>query len=298
MSRRKRRYVKPSPSSIGIEAPRGASPRRRAVLIAAAALAVVALLAGGMAAFVLVDAGGGPARPRAAIIDELGVTDPNPTLLEQSRQSLVDAGYAVDMYPNDQVTVDLFRRLPERGYRLVIIRGHSAGENSRTDPNTHAVVQEPLISLFTSEPYSRERYVDDQRALRLDIVQIGHSYVEGQFGAGVQVANPPNDRYFGITPAFMENSAKGKFRGTTVLLMGCDAANTDGMASALIKKGAGVVAGWDGPVSVEHTDAALAHVLQHLLSGKLDPGAAVAATMADIGPDPSFGAKFIAYPKS
>lgn len=241
---------------------------------------------------------GGPAPLRAAIIDELGLTDPNPALIEESRETLVQAGYAVDVYPNDKVTVDLFRDLPKRGYQLVIIRGHSSGENSKVDPKTNAVTREPLVSLFTAELYSTERYVEDQRSRRLDIVQIARSYPEGAFGEGVRVANPPNDRYFGITPAFMEESARGRFRGTTVLLMGCDAVNSDGMAAALIRKGAGVVAGWDGPVSAGHTDAALAHVLRHFVVEGLAPAEAVAATTKDIGPDPSFGANFIAYPRS
>jgi hypothetical protein len=114
----------------------------------------------------------------------------------------------------------------------------------------------------------------------------------------VQVADPPADRYFGITPAFMETGAQGRFNRTTILLMGCDAVNSDGMAAALIRKGAGAVAGWDGPVTVDHTDDALAHVLQHLIVDGHALSDAVAATMSDIGPDPAFGAKFIAYPKN
>jgi hypothetical protein len=238
----------------------------------------------------------GPAQRRAAIIDELGITDPNPTLIARTRDTLAQAGYAVDVYPNEQVTVDLYRDLPGRGYQVVIIRGHSSGEQAAVDPKTGAATQEPLVSLFTSEPYSKDRHVDDQRARRLNVVQIAHSYPEGAFG-DARVSNPPNDRYFGITPLFMEHSARGRFKNTTVLLMGCDAANSDGMAAALIRKGAGVVAGWDGPVSVGHTDAALEHVLNHVFVDGLAPRDAVAATMTDIGPDPSFGAKLVAYPK-
>jgi hypothetical protein len=294
--RKRRNFDAPRIAEDGATASgRRSSGRRRWIAVTAVVLAI-AVAAG--AAFWTLRPKGGPAPLRAAIIDELGLTDPNPSLIEKSQKMLVQAGYAVDLYPSDQVTVDLFRDLPKRGYKLVIVRGHSAGENSKVDPTTHAVTQEPLVSLFTSEPYSTERHVEDQRSRRLDVVQIGHRYPEGAFGNGVQVANPPNDRYFGITPAFMEDSAQGRFKGTTVLLMGCDAVNSDGMAAALIKKGAGVVAGWDGPVSVGHTDEALGHVLQHFVVDGLAPGDAVAATMTDIGPDPAFGAKFIAYPRS
>ena len=237
-----------------------------------------------------------PAPLRAAIIDELGVTDPNPQLIEASRGTLAQAGYKVDVYEGDQVTVDLFRDLPSRGYQLVIVRGHSAGETSKVDPVTHVTTQTPLVSLFTSELYSTRDYVDDQRSLRLDVVQISHSYPEGAFGNGVHVANPPNTSYFGITPSFMELSARGRFKGTTVLLMGCDAVGSEGMARALIEKGAGVVAGWDGQVSVGHTDEALSHVLQHVIVEGLAPRDAVIATMKEIGPDPAFGSKFVAYP--
>lgn len=296
MSRGKRRHRHPARRTApGITPVANRRPSRRTWL-AAALIALVVLLAAG-AALLKLRADAGPELPRAAIIDQLALTDPNPALIEKSRQLLVDGGYAVDYYPSDRVTVDLYRRLPALGYQLVIIRGHSSGETQKVDPATQAVTQEPLVSLFTSEIYSPQLHVEDQRARRLDVVRIARRFADGSFGPGVQVADPPADRYFGITPAFID-TAKGRFKGSAVLLMGCDAANTDGMAAALISKGAAAVVGWDAPVTAGHTDDALAHILQHLIVDQATLGEAVARTMSDIGPDASFGAKLVAYPKS
>ncbi len=297
MSRRKRRYFKAPRGDADRAAPRGnGRPSRRKWLAVALIAPAVALAA--IVALVYLRVGGGPEPPRAAIIDQLALTDPNPSLMEKARQMLVDAGYTVDYYPSARVTVDLYRRLPARGYKLVIVRSHSSGEQERRDFTAGGLVHVPLISLFTSERYVADRYVDDQRERRLDVVRIGHRWNDGPFGPGVEVSDPPADRYFGITPAFIETGAQGRFDGTTILLMGCDGVNTDGMAAALMRKGAEAVAGWDAQVTATHTDDALAHVLRHLLVDRLALRDAVASTMSDIGPDPAFGAKFVAYPKN
>lgn len=291
MSRRKRRYFRAPRGDADRVAPRRdrRTSRRRWWLAVAVIVPVVVLAA--MVAFLNLRAGGAPDLPRAAIIDQLELTDPNPSLIEKARQTLVDAGYAVDYFPSERVTVDLYRRLPARGYKLMIVRSHSWGEQERRDPGTGGFFRVPLISLFTSEPYATDRYIDDQRERRLDAVGITRRQADGTLGIG-------DDRYFGITPAFIEREALGRFAGTIVLLMGCDGLNTDGMAQALLKKGAQSVAGWDGQVTPGHTDDALARLLQHLVTDRLDLHEAVARTMSEIGPDPAYGAKLVAYPRS
>lgn len=211
--------------------------------------------------------------PRAAIVDQLSLTQPNPAFVETATNLLEEAGYTVDYYPGEQVTVDFYRDLPTRGYEFLILRVHSAltgtGEEATDD-----------ATLYTTEPYSESKYLSEQVARRLGIA----SYYEG------------GPEYFGITPEFVRSSMKGEFDQTVVILMGCDGLRSDAAAEAFVRRGARAFVSWSGPVSASHTDAATERLLQHLLVDRLTLGQAVAQTMAEVGPDPTYGSSLSFYP--
>jgi hypothetical protein len=79
-------------------------------------------------------------------------------------------------------------------------------------------------------------------------------------------------------------------------MMGCEGLGSHRTAEAFIEKGANIYFGWDRSVSAGHTDAATERLLEHLLTGELSPEAAVARTMAEVGPDPEFDSVLLAYP--
>ena len=209
------------------------------------------------------------AGPRAVLIDEAALTAPDKPFVEAAIALLQQAGYVVDYYAGSDVTVDLFRELPSRGYGFIIFRGHSAA------------LFDNLV-LFTNEPYSEDAHLDDQRSGRL---------VEVHWNA--ECIDEP--RFFGIMPEFIEN-LDGGFDGATVLITGCWGLDPNTTAAAFVKKGAGVVVGWDGLVLANHTDAATERLLQHLLVDRLPTAEAVGQTMAEIGPDPEYGSKLGVYP--
>ena len=97
-------------------------------------------------------------------------------------------------------------------------------------------------------------------------------------------------------PNFIKSSMKGNFPGTTIIIMGCDGLRSDSIAEAFVERGAKAVVGWDGLVSSAHTDAATERLLQHLLADGLPLQEAVAQTMAEVGPGPSYGSTLLAYP--
>jgi len=210
------------------------------------------------------------AQPKAAIVDQLSVNQPNPDFAEAATSVLGQAGYAVDYFPGEQVTVDFYRDLPRRGYEVLIFRVHSAlvgtGEEATDD-----------ATLYTTVPYEERKYVPEQAARRLSIV----SYYEG------------GPEYFGITPEFVRSSMRGKFDESVVILMGCDSLKTTAAAEAFLQKGAKAVVGWSGPVSSTHTDDATERLLQHLLVDGLAVADAVAQTMTDVGPDPAYGSALV-----
>jgi len=213
------------------------------------------------------------AGPRAAIVDQLSLTQPNPAFVDAVTGMLEQAGYAVDYYPGEKVTVEFFKKLPAQPHDLLILRVHSALGRENGQPAD-------WVTLFTADSYHDTWYVDEQKKRQLSRV----SYYED---------GPP---YFGIMPGFVRSSMKGNFQGSTVLLMGCDGLATDTIAKALVDKGARAVVSWDGPVTGEHTDAATEQLLRHLVTEKLTLREAVDKTTAEVGPDPTYGSVLRLYP--
>ena len=212
-----------------------------------------------------------PGMGKAAIVDQLSLTEPNAGFVRTATQLLEDAHYEVDYYAGQDVTVDFYRRLPLEDYKLVILRTHSGrGRGSDTTMLTDDV------SLFTSEPYSRSRYVEEQKA--------GSMVIARYLAAG-------GDRYFGIPPSFIGTSVKGRFDGALVIMMGCDGLRSPQMGQAFLDKGASAYVGWSTLVSAPHTDAATERLLQNVLVNGLPIGDAVATTANEIGPDPAYGAE-------
>jgi len=211
--------------------------------------------------------------PRAAIVDQLGLTQPNPTFVDTVTGMLEQAGYAVDYYPGEEVTVEFYRSFPAEPYDLLIYRVHSALGREDGRPAD-------WVTLFTADPYRESWYVDEQEERRLSKV----SYYED---------GPP---YFGIMPEFVRSSMNGNLQDSTVLLMGCDGLATESIAAALVEKGAKAVVSWNGLVSGAHTDAATEQLLRHLVTEKLPLSEAVDKTAAEVGPDPAYGSVLRLYP--
>jgi hypothetical protein len=131
---------------------------------------------------------------KAALIDSLSLSDPDPSFVWNVTRSLSSVGITVDYYGPSQVTVGLFRNLPSQGYRMLIIRSHTA---------TFFGVPTSL-SIVTSEPYTKSRYVYEQL-----VGQVAPAVVR------------PGNTYFAITPSFVRDAMQGNFWGTVVIQMGC-----------------------------------------------------------------------------
>lgn len=211
---------------------------------------------------------------RAAIVDQLSLSSPNPEFVQESISLLESNNYEVDYFPGEEVTVELYRNLPKGNYDLLLLRVHSTAEVTRGEEDVTSV------SLFTGEPYSRELYYDEQ--------------VDGRVGFAQYTAESP--RLFGITSEFVRKSMEGNFDNAVVLMMGCQGFINAQGAEAFEEKGARAFIGWDGLVSAQHTDEATALLLRHLVEEKAEPSDAIAQTMASVGPDPDYGSRLVARP--
>jgi len=212
---------------------------------------------------------------KAAIVDHLSLTCPNQTFIETATNTLKQAGYAVDCYPTEEVTVDFYRNLPAHGYKIIVLRAHSS-----------AIVEgkKGPVSLFTSERVDRTKYVYEQ--LTDQLVEVAFSREEKEKGI----------TYFGIFPPFVTQSMKGRFQNTIIIMMGCEGLDNPLMAKAFVEKGARVYISWNQQVSAGHTDLATTHLLQHLLIEKRTVKQAIQETYKEVGPDPAYNSLLIAYP--
>lgn len=251
-------------------------------LLGGGALAVVSLAA--VAAWLAFDQSDGAlestvSSPRAAIVDQLSLTAPNADFAGEATSMLAAAGYSVDYFPGEDVTVEFYRDLPSHGYDVILLRAHAAGQEFATQDHSGE-----NVTLFTSEPVSADKYLDeqDERLVR----GVGYTARDMQDG----------NLYFGIPPAFVESEMRGSFDGATVVLMGCGVLRAQKMANAFIDRGAQAVVGWNAQVSADHTDAATLSLLRHLLDDGLTPQQAAAAAMKEVGPDPYYDSVFVAYP--
>jgi len=202
---------------------------------------------------------------RAVIVDHLSLTAPNQTFIQTATNILVQAGYTVDYYQGEKVTVELYRNLPTHGYKIVILRVHSTGIYGQ---------------LFTSESYDNTKYVYEQLTDRVIRVTFD--------------GNPPY--YFGISPLFVNYDMKGNFQDTVIIMMGCNGLTNTDMAKAFVEKGAKVYVSWSESVLASHTDQATTQVLQHLILEKQTVKQAVDTTMSEVGPDPASKSQLIYYP--
>ena len=249
--------------------------RKAAVMLVGLALLSTAL-AGGLLLSGLVGGGSGPRK--AAIVDQLGLSQPNPDFAASATSILEQAGYAVDYYPGEQVTVEFYRELPTHDYDLIILRVHS-GIAEETDITTGEKTMREYVSLFTGEPYRQDKYPQEPMG-RLGMA----TYYEG--------ASP----LFGIGPDFITQSMRGSFHDALIVLMGCDGLRSPRTGQAFLDKGASAFVGWSESVSASHSDAAALRLLEKSVIDGLPVADAVAQTAAEVGPDPSYGAELRVLP--
>ncbi len=253
-------------------------PGKRLTVLAVAAAVSISLAAG---YFLLSAPDQGSDVPSAVIVDQLSAGDAKSPFVHTVTDQLEAAGYTVDYYPAEEVTVDFYRQLPTLGYDLILLRAHSGliqgGE------------REGEAFIFTSEPYNNQEYPEELRQRRL----LSATYTVDSLSSNL--SDIPS--YFGIVPDFVKSSMIGTFDGATIVLMGCNGLTSNTMAAAFVEKGARAIVSWDDLVTRDHTDAATDRLLELLLRDRLPLGEAVTQAAAEVGPDPWYGAELRFYPR-
>ena len=197
---------------------------------------------------------------RAALIDALYSNHPNEEFTRSVNKTLQEAGVKVDVYQGKEVTAEFLKKL-KGGYKLIILRMHSALSSNNE------------LYLFTAEPYSVGRYVEEQY-FRL----VKEAY-----------ATEDSPSVFAVNWGFIKRLMTGKFNGTLVIVMGCDGARDSWMAEEFINQGAVAYVAWNGPVLLSHSDKAILYLIQALYMERLPLEEAAEKTNSQIGEDPNWG---------
>ena len=195
--------------------------------------------------------------PKAVILDGLFSESPNFAFSQNVTNYLSAAGYVVDNFRGENVTIGLLRNIA--GYRVMVLRLHSAVHSDRN------------LYIFSGEPYTESKYTMEQLA------------------GSVKKANTTDGRlYFAINIFLLGANKADSLKGSTVILMGCNGTNDAYSINRLLERGVKTFFGWTGYVYLSHTDQATLTLVRALCLEKLRPEQAVQKTMTEVGPDPEY----------
>ncbi|MFC1981401.1 hypothetical protein ACFLVN_04060 [Chloroflexota bacterium] len=245
----------------------------------AIALCIVAIIA-----FIRFFPTNGPVRlnwlgePKAAIIDQLYNLQPNEAFISEVTKQLEDYGFEVALYQGDEVTVDLYQRLPSFGYKLIIFRAHSGLLFHKEESQ---IKVRKATSIFTNEAYSKIKHMKEQLNGELARARV----------------NEYHPVVFAIGARFIRHSMDSVFNNTVIIMMGCSCLDLYDLAEAFVAEGASCYLAWDGLVDLGYVDEAGTYLVGQLCQADVTIQEAVESTMSTVGPDPNYEAALKYFPR-
>jgi len=210
-------------------------------------------------------------RQSAAIIDQLHDIIPNKRHQQKALEYLESAGYDVDVFTTNDITVDFFKKLPSMNYKFIYIRTHSL-EVAAVGNSTF---------LFTGEKYDINKHIAEQ--------------LSGQVRKAVPLSDQFPDEmikdateYFTIGTKFIDELMIGEFPQTNIIIAGCETSRTRELPTSLILRGASAVIGWDRSINFMENDKVMIALLEEVLVNKIGNYDAVHSVMGEFGPDLEF----------
>lgn len=141
--------------------------------------------------------------------------------------SLERAGYIVDYYKDENVTIELFKRLDDEGYDVIYINSHGF------------IDSQGLFALFVREKLNSENALLYQSDIAENLI----GYLEEGDLAG----------YLYVTPKFfLRYGNDTRLPGTIIFVDACYSGNNTSLADVFLILGASCFIGWDKAVNVIH----------------------------------------------
>jgi len=194
---------------------------------------------------------------KAVIIDQLHKDIPSLYFQNKTQTLLEDAGYQVDLFTTEDITVDFYKKLPTMNYKFIVFRTHSVA-----------------LGTVAGEIYNIESHIDEQLLGQLKkAVPFLPDYVE-EVGWGALV----NQTYFTIGSKAVNEIMQGEFDKSIIILGGCDTLSGRNLADSFLERGASAVIGWDGLIGSDDNDRTILELLEKILSDGEDISNAVEST--------------------
>ena len=208
---------------------------------------------------------------RAVILDGLSAEYPNQTFIKSAEKILRQAGFTVDVYGLENVTLSLLRKLPSGDYGLVIFRVHGGR------------IRQP-IGLFIGGGLFIERCGPESHR---EEVESGYLLLGRPFLS--------NETYCVAPPHYITDKLHGRFKGTIIIAMSCFTGDDEAMARAFFKRGARAYIGFRGEISPAYADAFTINLLQKLYAENIPLKEAFNQARSELGPDPHYEGAPILY---
>jgi len=213
-------------------------------------------------------------RQSAAIIDQIHDSIPNEFFQQKAQQYLEKAGYDVDIYTTEDITVDFYKKLPSMNYKFIYIRTHSLG----------VIEAQGSTFLFTGEKYDKNEHILDQLT---EQVRVGIP-VYDPVQLAEMIENDPNisdKMYFTIGSKLVDELMVGEFPQTVIIIGGCESVRNLDLATSLIRRGASSVIGWDRAINAMENDKAMLLLLEEVLINKIGMYDAISSVKQEYGSD-------------
>jgi len=204
--------------------------------------------------------------PKAAIIDQLHNEKPNKNYQQNVTKYLETAGYEVDLYTTDDITVDFYKKLPSLNYEYIVIRTHSLGIGE----------VEESSSLFTGEIHNDYDHIQEQY---LRLVGHGVPFLPGEVDELGGFESLQDKTFFVVGSKFIDELMLGTFPKSKIILAGCETTEGNHLVKSLLLRGASEVVGWDGLVSSRQNDEVIMQVLEETLVNGIELEDAVESVM-------------------
>jgi len=209
----------------------------------------------------------------AVIIDQLHESIPNESFQKIAKKYLEDAGYNVDIFTTEDITIDFFKKLPSMDYKFIIFRTHS----------TEYIESENPTYLFTGEKYDINKYISEQlsghvgKGFPATEESVYEEYDESEITADMM--------YFLVNSKLFEEMAVGEFPDSLIIIGGCDSMKNNDLAKILLDRGAAGVLGWDRNINAHENDRVILSILEKVLVNKKIIPDAMLDVMQEFGPE-------------
>jgi hypothetical protein len=222
-------------------------------------------------------------RPLAAIIDQLHDILPNKRHQQKSLKYLEDAGFDVDLYTTEDITVDFFKNLPSMNYKFIIFRTHSL-EVPQLGNSTF---------LFTGEKYNIDKHILEQLSGQVHkAIPLSDQSSEEKIEEAMA---DPDTMYFTVGSKLIDELMIGEFPQSVIIIGGCESVRTPDLVKSLMLRGASVVVGWDRSIMSTENDRVMLALLEEILVNKIGMYDAIDSVMDEFGENLQYSSKLFYF---